>query len=243
MSDKLQLALESAPAMEAFKAHCYADLYKEQCGLFVLAGGVVSFVPCDNHAYDKKNSFLIHPIDFVRCSDNGDVIAVGHSHVVGSCKPSSDDRLNSENCKLPFIIFQPDQQTLDHYDPTGQPIDLIGRHWTYGVSDCYTLAKDYYKQHGVELKDYVRNDLYELKKDSPFLKYFEENGFHRVDGPPKVRDGLLMNVYSNQPNHCAVLVADGLILHHLQHRLSCREPFAGYWKRHTTVVLRHEKWL
>lgn len=243
MSDKLQLVLDSAEAVQAFKEHCYADLYLERCGLFVINAGAVTFVPCDNNAYDKKNSFLIHPADFVAAADVGDVIAVGHSHVVGTAKPTNEDKINSENCKLPFVIFQPEANVLETYDPTGMPVDLIGRSWTLGVSDCYTLARDYYKMFGVELQDYMRNSADILKSRSLFLEHFAENGFHEVEGPPKMHDGLLMNVLADIPNHCAIMVSDNLILHHLQHRLSCREPYAGYWRRHTTKILRHEKWL
>lgn len=242
MSDRLQPILES-PAFEAFRAHCFMNTHEETCGLFVLKAGAIEFVPCDNHAYDKMNSFLIHPVDFVRCSDEGDVVAVGHSHVVGTSEPSAEDKLNSENCLLPFIIFQPEALTVATYEPNGEARPLLGRTWTLGVSDCYTLARDYYKTHGVILKDYVRNDIACLKTESLFLKYFEENDFIEVFDGPKEHDGILIQVYANIANHCAVMIEGNMILHHLQNRLSCREPWGGYWKRHTLKVLRHKKWL
>lgn len=214
------------------------------CGLFVLREGVVEFVPCENHAYDKKNSFLVHPIDFVRCMDSGDVVAVGHSHVTVSADPSTEDRVNSENCKLPFVIYQPESGSIGWYEPTGEPQSLIGRNWHLGTNDCYSLVKDYFATQGVELRDYVRNDASCLTKESLFLKYYEENGFVDITGQtPQIHDVALIQVLSDVANHAAVFVSNDMILHHLQGRLSCRDPYGGYWARHTYKLLRHQKWL
>lgn len=55
----------------------------------------------------------------------------------------------------------------------------------------------------------------------------------------KVGDVLLMQVASPVPNHAAVYLGDGLILHHLQGRLSSRDVYGGYWQKVTTHALRH----
>lgn len=229
--------------MMAFMAHCAIDKGEERCGLFVVVEGQLTFVACDNIAYDRKNSFMIHPTDIVTQSNAGDVIGVGHSHVTVSAKPSDEDRVNSENCRLPFVIFQPDTGDIDSYDPIGIVPDLIGRRWVLGVSDCYTLARDYYKKQDLELRDYVRNDVRTLYKESMFEKHFSENGFHVVSDTPHVHDAFLIQVSANVANHVAILVDDDVILHHLQNRLSCREVYGGYWRRHTMYHLRHERWL
>jgi cell wall-associated NlpC family hydrolase len=48
-----------------------------------------------------------------------------------------------------------------------------------------------------------------------------------------------MQVASPVPNHAAVYLGDGLILHHLQGRLSSRDVYGGYWQKVTTHALRH----
>jgi cell wall-associated NlpC family hydrolase len=55
----------------------------------------------------------------------------------------------------------------------------------------------------------------------------------------KVGDVLLMQVAASVPNHAAVYLGDGLILHHLQGRLSSRDVYGGYWQKVTTHALRH----
>jgi proteasome lid subunit RPN8/RPN11 len=243
VSDKLQLILDS-DSLRRFTEYCRSDRTAEMCGLFVIREGIIDFVPCKNSAYDPRNSFLIHPVDFVACMDTGDVIGVGHSHVTAPARPSPEDIINSENCKLPFVIYQPETDMVDSYAPTGQPMKLIGRQWHLGVSDCYSLVRDYYKTQGVELNDYVRNDRECLFKDTRFLDLFEENGFVDVTGePPKIHDLALIQVLADIPNHSAVFVSENIILHHLQGRLSCRDPYGGYWKRHTNKLLRHKTWL
>lgn len=244
VSDKLQAILDSAEAIAAFKDHCISDRSREMCGLFVLREGVVQFEPCQNSAYDTQNSFLIHPADYVRCMDSGEVIGVGHSHVTAPVRPSPEDIVHSENCKLPFVIFQPETNEVDSYNPTGDPVPLVGRRWSLGVSDCYTLVRDYYKTQGVVLNEYVRNEYQCLTRDTRFVDKAEENGFVDVTGQaPRVHDLILIQVKADVPNHAAVLVSESIILHHIQGRLSCRDPYGGYWVRNTAKVLRHKTWL
>ncbi len=55
-----------------------------------------------------------------------------------------------------------------------------------------------------------------------------------------VGDVFLMQVNSEVPNHAAIYLGDGLILHHLQGRLSSRDVYGGYWQKITTHTLRHQ---
>jgi cell wall-associated NlpC family hydrolase len=48
-----------------------------------------------------------------------------------------------------------------------------------------------------------------------------------------------MQVASPVPNHASVYLGDGLILHHLQGRLSSRDVYGGYWQKVSTHALRH----
>ena len=41
-------------------------------------------------------------------------------------------------------------------------------------------------------------------------------------------------------NHAGILLADGLLLHHMYGMLSQRVPYGGYWKERTVKVLRHK---
>lgn len=40
------------------------------------------------------------------------------------------------------------------------------------------------------------------------------------------------------PNHAAVYLGDGLMLHHMYGRLSSRDVYGGYWREVTRLVVR-----
>ena len=61
-----------------------------------------------------------------------------------------------------------------------------------------------------------------------------------VGGETEGHEVLLMQVATRGiENHGDVFVGDGTILHHLYGRLSGHDVWGGYWKQHTTLVLRH----
>mgnify|MGYP003704446663 CR=1 FL=1 len=76
-----------------------------------------------------------------------------------------------------------------------------------------------------------------------YLDNFGSAGFEALGSVQsedmEVGDVLLMQVASPVPNHAAIYLGDGLILHHLQGRLSSRDVYGGYWQKITTHTLRH----
>jgi len=73
-----------------------------------------------------------------------------------------------------------------------------------------------------------------------YLDNFASVGFVAIDAADiEAGDCFLMQVASSVPNHAAVYLDDGLILHHLQGRLSSRDVYGGYWQKITTHTLRY----
>jgi len=223
----------------------YAKNYptEEICGFILAIAGQHVFRLCSNEAYDKKVSFLIHPKDYIACANEGEIVAVVHSHVNEPADPSPADMASAENCKLPFLIVNPHIDTWAWYEPSGYVQPLEGRVWCYGVNDCFTLVQDYYKGLGVPLKDLFRTELFWEKGENWYAEKFGEWGFTRVLSDFHVHDVVLIQIKSDIPNHAAVLQSDGTILHHVRERISCKDVYDGYWRRHTWAVLRHNKFL
>lgn len=121
---------------------------------------------------------------------------------------------------------------------------LLNRKFVHGKTDCYSLARDFYKQNfDLELTDYARPDLWWNNGMNLYMDHFYEEGFRTVDVPPrdwKPADALLIAVRSNVANHVAIVVEDGKILHHLWGRLSCIEPIRPYIRNSLLAVVRHK---
>jgi len=110
------------------------------------------------------------------------------------------------------------------------------------VLDCYSLIRDWYAQErGIDLPDFTRFDEWWKRGENLYLDNFAGAGFHVVEpADMNLGDVLLMQVASPVPNHAAIYLGDGLILHHLQGRLSSRDVYGGYWQKITTHTLRHQ---
>jgi cell wall-associated NlpC family hydrolase len=108
---------------------------------------------------------------------------------------------------------------------------LLGRQWVWGITDCWSLVRDYYKQErGIELKDYERTITpEEFMKDPLFESYAWRTGFRELRPDEKLQTGdvLLMSILDSTLNHVAIFLGDE-VLHHLTDRLSCREPYSPW---------------
>ena len=48
-----------------------------------------------------------------------------------------------------------------------------------------------------------------------------------------------MQLGADVPNHAAIYIGNGLVLHHPRDRLSCKDVYGGIWQKHTVMHLRH----
>lgn len=116
---------------------------------------------------------------------------------------------------------------------------LIGRQWNYGVNDCFTLVRDWFKLQGVQLPDFARPDDLEVC-ESIFLQQAEAIGFKPVAMERrKPGDVLIMRLDTRTPMHAAILLPDELILHQRQDSLSAIEPLRRYYVERIAAVFRY----
>lgn len=231
--------------------HALAESPRECCGLIVECGdtsppGVTKvtyskYVPCRNLSDSPHEQFMLSPADWARAEDIGEIIAVVHSHPFANAEPSEADRVACEASGLPWLIVNPQTRQLVCLEPAGYVAELIGRPFSYGVHDCYSLVLDYYRREmGITLKHYLRNDRYGWWKDGQnlYMERFAASGFVAVE-EPEIGDVILMQVESPVPNHLGVYLGDNIMLHHLVNQLSRRDVYGGYWQKHTVKFLRY----
>jgi cell wall-associated NlpC family hydrolase len=188
------------------------------------------------------DQFVIHPEDYAAADDQGQIVGVVHSHPGLPPNPSQADKVACEASGLPWFIVGIPSEDWAQLEPCGYIAPLVGREWSHGVLDCYALLRDWYQaERGIELPNYERFDDWWKRGENLYLKNFAGAGFQALESDdPQPGDCFLMQVASPVPNHAAVYLGDGLILHHLQGRLSSRDVYGGYWQKVTTHVLRYQ---
>ena len=215
---------------------------KASCGLLVNIKGKEKYFACRNLAITSHQCFIIDPEDYIKADNLGQITAVVHSHPVTPPTASEADKLSCEQSGLPWHIVNPKTETWGYYKPCGYKASLEGRPWVWGVTDCWSLVRDFYfEKKGINLLDYERPTTPQEFLDNPlFEKYAETTGFKELMPNEKLLDGdvLLMSILHPTLNHVAVFL-DGNILHHLTDRLSCIEPYNEWYLKCTGKRYRY----
>ena len=216
---------------EAALSHAKDQDPKESCGLLLNIRGKEKYFPCRNLAMTSHQCFILDPEDYVKGSNLGEIVGIIHSHPITPPTPSQADRISCEHSNLPWYIVNPKTEKWADLHPEGYKPELCGRPWVWGVTDCWSLVRDWYKKEkNIDLIDYERSMTPQQFLENPlFEKYAKDTGFRELenDEPPKVGDVLLMSIMHPTLNHVAIFLGD-MVLHHLADRLSCKEPYSEW---------------
>jgi len=217
--------------------HSIRDFPREACGFIIKKGSAEVCFPCKNIAEHSVSQFIISPEDYLKAKEEGDILAIYHSHSTGG--PSQADKASCEKTGLPWYVYS--NGKIHELYPAGVRIPLLGRKFVWGTFDCWTLVRDYYEYNlNIILPDFNYEEKFWEKGINMYLDNYEKAGFAKVDIPQEY-DALLFQMNSRIPNHAAVLLGDNRIIHHMSNRLSCRDIYGGYWKFVTVGIYRHEK--
>lgn len=225
------------------KDYCLKQAPKEACG-YVIDGTVVF---CENKSLEN-NSFELSDEDSLKIQQEGASL-LWHSHTNGMNYPSKQDMEMQIETDLPWAIFvlEPaaNQYFLKEVVYFGDNIkkdSLYERSYKFGVTDCASFVRDYYNEKGYNCPEFPRDINEWLGGSYSYEDYFKKQGFKEVGltlQDAKEGDLLLFNIRAKFPNHAGVYLGNGLFGHHLQDRVSKKEP-AEPWSRYLVKVLRHE---
>ena len=235
--------MKLTPTLQAqILEHAKAEFPREACGLLAVVKGRRRYFPCRNIAETPDEHFVLDPTGYAEVEDQGEIVAVVHSHPTTNHEPSQADRIACEKSELPWFIVNPNTEQWGYCEPAGFELPYVGREFSFGVVDCYTLCRDWYKREfGVSLSDYDRRDKFWLRGENLYLDNFAAEGFSEVPLEElQYGDLILMQLESPLPNHAAIYLGDQQILHHVQGRLSSRDIYGGYYWSSTAKAIRHE---
>lgn len=241
---KVSSAMVKTMNAEAEKAYP-----NEACGVLVKRGKKSMVVVCKNVAAEPRYNFTIDPAEYSRVADGGEIIGIWHSHVDQSPEPSDADRVGCEAVELPWFIVSVTKRGDEFVfagpkviEPVGFEMPYLERPYVQGVFDCYSLVRDWYRRElGIHLRYYPAVEMDGSQGSRKFVERIETEGFVVIhDVEPQIGDLFLIQTTSDVPEHIAIYIGDDMILHHCHDRLSRRDMYFGYWKKHTVFHLRHK---
>lgn len=217
----------------AAQIHASEEYPGESCGVIVGTPAGPFYHPCRNIS-QLPDECVWNPRDLARAEDDGELLGYVHSHPDAPAVPSLEDKRGCEASGRPWwIISQPG----GHWRRIDPFRGLEGRPFVFGVDDCYSLVRDWYREAlGLTLPDFVRRPYFWDEGETPHLDNLQRAGFELVHDDLRIGDVLLLKIKSQTPNHCGVYVGRGDILHHLPGRLSRREPLAPMRHKITHTV-------
>lgn len=227
--------------LEAAYSHARDCLPMEACGL-VIEGKYCRV----RNLSDERDHFSMDMAAVIKWTHGelARVEAFVHSHAFQPPIASIADLASCEGLGKPWLIVAMPLKTYQVIEPSGFMAPLVGRPWCWGSLDCYGLVRDAYRmQAGIEIPNYNRNWGWWEQGEDLIEQQFAEAGFVRL-GPDedfRALDVIGCKVRCDVVNHVAVWQADDKILHHLAGRYSVIEPYNGFFRKCTSLHLRHNK--
>jgi len=227
--------------VEDIKKHAEKIYPEESCGLVVNN----EYVSTKNIHEDPKNHFRIDIKEYSQFLQNSSLQAIVHSHTNGRDFPSKNDMIGQMRMAIPWgIVLATIHGIHDPFwfgDQVPVP-NLLGREFRHGVTDCYALVRDWYKENkNIILPNLARDWEWWNTKENILINHFKEFGFVEISKSElEWGDCVMGKIGSNVTNHCGVYLGNNELLHHLPKRLSRRDMLSP-WTRIITHYCRYSK--
>ncbi len=103
--------------LDFFKNESLACPNREIVGLWGIKDGEFITKIVKNRAPDPQNYFAVDPLELLQFQKDCEFLAVFHSHIYGDSQFSDWDKVTSDNCLLPFIVYSLCEDKFNLYVP------------------------------------------------------------------------------------------------------------------------------
>lgn len=158
-------------------------------------------------------------------------------------KLTLDERFEMNQSKVIFVTIGTSKNFSEIFIPDRyfEEFDYENRPFIHGLFDCYTLVRDYYKRNfNIFLPTNIQRDWeWWQKGENLYLENAKDCSFEEAQEIKK-HDVLLMKINSPVPNHAAIYIGDGKILHHMSGRFSTVQDLTFSYKQKISVIYRNK---
>lgn len=222
---------------QELKEYSISGKPEEVCGLFLKNVNNISFYKCKNISYHKKEHCILNPLDYVKASKLGKIIA--HFHSQDEKFPSLLDSINAFNHNIYSIIYSWKYDVFSILEPKLK--EYLGLEYSSGENDCYSLVRNYFKNElNIELKDYNRKGKWWEYDPTMILDNFSEEGGIPISyGDIKKNDVIVFNL-DGVVCHFAIYLGGDFVLHHPYNDISVISELTENYKKRIAMVIRHK---
>lgn len=215
---------------------------RESCGLIVLDNYQLKVLEMPNTHYNKKKYFKISLGDFLEAQSTYQILAIFHSHVSVSEKPSQFDIKSCEELCLPFLIYSlKSKKFFLHFPDSYEPPHINGRIYIEDLHECTCLVKDYYHTElGINIAKWIKNYCIprDPKRANTLLKkVFSKNLIEVKD--LKKHDIIIFKFSDKKVMHAGVYIGDEIFIHQRTNQISSRTFLDNRWSNKIYRIYRH----
>jgi proteasome lid subunit RPN8/RPN11 len=219
------------------KEHALNFKEEEVCGLIVLNNKKYEVYPCLNISNNKKNHFILDPISYINASDNGDIVALYHSHK--KYEPSITDNFISFQHNIFSIIYCKDTDKFYIIEPKLE--EYLDIDFLIGKNDCLSLVENYYnKELNIKIPYFSREDGWFNKNGAVIFDNINNAGFFEIEPKNmKKNDLLFFGEDKKYINHIGIYLGNNLMLHHPRNTKSVIENLNEHYLNRLKNIVRH----
>lgn len=231
---------------EEIRKHALENPNEEVCG-FILNDN--SVFRAHNVSTNKKKTFSIEPMDYLKAESNHKISAIYHSHISDNCEFSDFDKINAFNHNKIYILYSIKKNIFNFLYPDNYSNKYLRRKFDYETANCAALIVDFYRNElKIELKvpDIKINENWFKEKRNIILDTWKQLNPELSEVSDLKRYDIMFFNYlddSKIPHHTGMYYEDGVFLHHPRHKLSRLEIYDEHFQKRTTHILRHKQLL